>query len=101
MSTREELLADPLAKEKLDLPNGKTIWLRELTAGEMEAWRNSGRSDAIFFAYGAMSEDGRRLFDPNDPADIALINRMGSGIVKTCVVVLLRLSGYGDATAKN
>jgi hypothetical protein len=99
MSTREELLEGAPIIEKVELPGAKSVWVRALMQDEAEHLK--GASDSKFFAAVVCGENGNRLFDPNDPSDIALIGKMPAARVRKVVQAMLRISGFTEETAKN
>jgi hypothetical protein len=103
MSTREGLRSRKLKREKVDLGDGLEIWARELSARESAQIKVGGGYATLMFALGACEEDGRRLFDPNDPADMAEIEGLGASVIIPVNEAISRLSGAsGKAdTAKN
>ena len=102
MSTREGLRARKLKREKIDLGEGLEIWVRELDARESSLVK-IGSPASLMFSLGTTEEDGRRIYDPNDAADVAEIERLGASVIIPVNEAISRLSGAsGKAeTAKN
>src|SRR5260363_278756 len=70
----------------VELPGIGRVFVKELTVGEVNLYRdedeagvNLGRSLArIPYA----NEDGERLFDPDNPDDVALLNRLPARVLR-------------------
>src|SRR5689334_11530205 len=103
MSTREELRSKFSAPKtgEVDLGDGVKVRIRAVSKKEWSSLKDKG--DSYAFAACVVNENGSRMYDPNDPADIEEIENLPIGVVLKVATEFLYLCGIRDreTAAKN
>lgn len=106
---REGLLSRQLKHQTIEFSDGTSLIVRALKAKEAEdIWAREGKestkANVLLFAMAVVDEQGKRLFDPENKADLDAIGDLGFDLVLEVVRVVSELSGLkkdSDQTLKN
>lgn len=75
----------------VDIPGVGPVMVRELTVGDLDSVSYEGTADARAqnVALAIYTEDGsERVFDPDDPHDLAIIKRLGARTINKITAAL-------------